>query len=131
MQICLGPGPSLQHNANKFELFHKLDLHFFDINVNKLLKIDKLRYIVDHTKPAILGTTESKINSSVSDQEVNINGYSILRGDRDRNSRGVACYTRADLCFSSKNIFSNSIEHALFGSTYPKSEVYLKWHFYR
>ena len=131
MQICLDSCPSLQHNANKFELFHKLDLHFLDINVNKLLKIDKLRYIVGHTKPAILGTTESKINSSVSDQEVNIKGYSILSGDRNRNSRVVACYARADLFFCSRNFFSNSIEHALFGSTYPKSEVYLKWHFYR
>ena len=131
MQICLDSCPSLQHNANRFELFHKLDLHFLDINVNKLLKIDKLRYIVGHTKPAILGTTESKINSSVSDQEVNINGYSILSGDRNRNSRVVACYARADLFFCSRNFFSNSIEHALFGSTYPKSEVYLKWHFYR
>ena len=106
MQICLDSCPSLQHNANKFELFHKLDLHFLDINVNKLLKIDKLRDIVGHTKPTILGTTESKINSSVSDQEVNINGYSILSGDRNRNSRIAACYARADLLFLVAEIFS-------------------------
>ena len=41
------------------------------------------------------------------DQEVDINGYSILRSDRNGNSGGVACYVRADLCFNSKKVFSN------------------------
>ena len=48
------------------------------------------------------------------DQEVDINGYSILRSDRNGNSGGVACYVRADLCFNSKKVFSNSIEHVFF-----------------
>ena len=115
--ISLNPGPSqyLQGNDNKFEPFHKRGLHFLHINANSLLlKIDELRDIVGHTKPAILGITESKLDSSVSDQEVNINGYSILRSDRDRKGGGVACYVRADLCFNSRNIFSNSIEHVFF-----------------
>ena len=92
--IILSPGSSqyLQDNDNKFETFHKRGLHFLHINVNNLLlKIDELRDIVGHTKPAILGITESKLDSSVSDQEVNINGYSILRRDRNRNGGGVAC----------------------------------------
>ena len=67
-----------------------------------------------HTKPAILGITESKLDSSVSDQELNINGYIILKSDRNRKGGGVACYVRADLCFNTRNIFSNSIEHVFF-----------------
>ena len=39
---------------------------------------------VGHTRPAIVGITESKLDSSVSDQKVNISGYSILRSDRNR-----------------------------------------------
>ena len=59
-------------------------------------------------KPAILGITESNLDSSVCDQEVNINGYSIFRSDRDKNGGGAASYVRFDLCFNSRNIFSNS-----------------------
>ena len=65
--INLNPGPSqylLVDSDDKFELFHKCGLHFLHINVNSLLlKIDELGDIVGHTKPAILGITESKLNS--------------------------------------------------------------------
>ena len=80
------------------------------IDVNSLLlKIDELRYIVRHIKPAILRITKSKLDSSVSDQEVNIIGHSVLRSDGNRNGGGVACYVAVDLCFDTINIFSNSI----------------------
>ena len=64
--LSLNPGPSqhLPDSDNKFEHFH-----LFHINVSSLLsKIDELRYIAGHTKPAILWSTESKLGSSVSDQ---------------------------------------------------------------
>ena len=90
-------------------------MHFLHKNVNSLLsKVDELRDVIGQTKPAKLGITESKFDSSVSDQEVNISGYSILRSDRNRYEGGVACYGRADLCFNRKNVFSNSIENVFF-----------------
>ena len=96
-------------------------LHFLHININSVLsKTDTLRDIVGHTKPVILGITESKLDSSVSDQEVNINGYSILRSDRNKYGRDVACYVRADLCFNKRNVFSNSIENLFFDLLIPK-----------
>ena len=115
--ISLNPGPS--HNTpvtdNKFEPFNKRGLHLLHINVNSLLsKIDELRDIVSKTKPAILGITESKLDITVNNQEINISGYNILRSDRNRNGGGVACYVRSDLCFNRKNIFSNSLEHVFF-----------------
>ena len=96
-------------------------MHFLHINVNSLLsKIGEFRYIVGQTKPAILGITETKLDSSVSDQEININSYSVLRSDRNRNDGGVACYVRADLCFNSRNAFTNSIKHVCFDKLIPK-----------
>ena len=87
--ISLNPGPCQylsDKNKDLFEPFRKRGFHFLHINVNSLpLKIDELRDIISRTKPAILGITESKLDSSVSDQEVNISGYSILRSDRNRN----------------------------------------------
>ena len=112
--ISLNPCPSeyQQGNNNKFEPFHRCGLHSLHINVKSLLlKIKELRDIVGHTKPAILGITESKLGSSVSYQQVNINGDSIRRSDRNRKGQGIACYLRAYLCFNSRYIFSNSIEH--------------------
>ena len=65
-------------------------------------------------KPAMLGIKESKLDSSVTNSEVNINGYSIIRNDRNRNGGSVACYVRNDLCFNIKNVFSSSLEHVFF-----------------
>ena len=94
-------------------------------------KIDELRDIVVRIKPAILGITESKLGSSVPDPEIDINGYSILRNDRNRNGGGVACYIRNDLCFNRRNIFSNSIEHVFFDLLIPKIKPISIGIFYR
>ena len=107
-------------------------MHFLHINANSLLsKIDELRDVAGHTKSAILGITESKLDSSISNQEVNISGYSILRSDGSWYSAGVACYVRADLCFNRKNVFSNSIENVFFDLLIPKLKPLLIVIFYR
>ena len=107
-------------------------LYFCHLNVNSLLsKIDELRDIINYIRPAILGITESKLDSSVTNAEVNINGYSIIRNDRNRNGGGVACYIRNDLCFNIKNIFSNSIEHVFFEILIPKVKPIAIRIFYR
>ena len=54
----------------------------------------------NHIKPLILDITKS-----VTYAEVNDNGYSIIRNDRNRNGGGVLCYIRNDLCFNTKNVF--------------------------
>ena len=41
-------------------------------------------------------------DSSVTNMEVNINGYSTIRNDRNRHGGGVACYAKNDLCFNIK-----------------------------
>ena len=79
----------------------------------------------------MLGITESKLDSFVTNSEVNINGYSIIRNDRNRNGRGVACYVRNDLCFNIKNVFSNSLEHGFFEILLPKVKPIAIGIFYR
>ena len=74
-----------------------------------LSKIDEIRDIANCIKPAVLGITESKLDSSVTNMEVNINGYNIIRNDRNKHGGGVACYVKNDLCFNTKKIFPNSI----------------------
>ena len=130
--LNLLPRQYLPDNNNKFELVLKSDLHVLHINVNSLLsKSDEPRDVIGHTKPAILGITESKLDSSVSYQKVNISGYSILRCDRNRYGGGVTCYVRADLCLNRRNVFSNSIENVFFDLLIPKLKPLLIGIFYR
>ena len=121
--ISLNPGPCQMQfiDGKTWEPLKTRGLHFFHLNVNSLLsKIDEPRDITNYIKPAILGITESKLDSSVTNAEVNINGYSIIRNDKNRNGGGAACYIKNDLCFNIKNIFSNSIEHVFFKILIPK-----------
>ena len=108
------------------------DAIFCHLNVNSLLsKTDEIRDIPNRIKPAVLGITESKLDNSVTNSEVNINGYSIIRNDRNRNGEGVACYARNDLCFNIKNVFSNSLEHVFFEILLPKVKPIAIGIFYR
>ena len=94
-------------------------LYFCHLNVNSLLsKADKLRDITNYIRP---GITESKLDSSVTNAELNIDGYSVIRNDRNGTGGGVACCIRNDLFFNIMNIFSNSIEHVFFRNSHTKS----------
>ena len=90
--VSLNPGPC-QMQLSDDKIWKPLitrGLHFCHLNVNSLLsKIDEIRDISNRIKPAVLGITESKLDSSVTNLEVNINGYSIIRNDRNRNGGGV------------------------------------------
>ena len=89
-------------------------LHFCHLSVNSLLsKIDELRDIINYVKPASLGIAESKLDSSVTNTEVNINGYSLIRNDRNRN------------------IFSVSIKYVFFEILVPKVKPIAIEIFYR
>ena len=36
--------------------------------------------------------SETKLDSTVNDEEVEIDGYNLMRQDRNRNGGGVACF---------------------------------------
>ena len=70
--VSLNPGPvqiSLPVHVNIWEPFNKKDL---------LPKTDELKCIANKTKAAIIGITESKLDHTVPDLEVNLPGYDIL-----------------------------------------------------
>ena len=48
---------------------------------------------------AVIGIIESWLDSSVTDSEINITDYSILRRDRNREGGGVCIYIRNDFIF--------------------------------
>ena len=53
------------------------------LNINSILpNLDELKTITGNTKAAIISITESKVDNSISDSEVEIPGYWILQCDR-------------------------------------------------
>ena len=80
---------------------------------------------------AITGITESKLDHTVLDSEVNFPRYEILQWDRNRNSSGVACYIRKDLCFNTRTLYCKEIENLVFDILLPKSKPIVIGVFYR
>ena len=50
--------------------------------------------IASKTKVAVIAISESKLDETVVNGEINIPGYNILRSDRNRYGGGVLCYIK-------------------------------------
>ena len=95
--IKLSPEPVNRHHVNKehFEVFNNKGLHFIHLNINSLLnKIDEFRYIASSSNAAVIGITETKLDNTGYDSEDAVDGYNIIRNDRNGTGGGVACYIR-------------------------------------
>ena len=71
---------------------------------------------------AVVGISESKLDKSITNSEILIDNYDLLRYDRNRSRRGVACYNRNDLSYTQKNLFPNDIENVFFEIHLPKTK---------
>ena len=134
--ISTNPGPT--HNQNLCQSdniwlpFQKKGFHIMHLNINSLLsKIDEVRDIIIKTKPTIFGVSESKLDDTDSDNEIHIDGYVIIRSDRNRHGGGVACYIKEDICFNVNPILSKEIEGVLFDILLPKTRSITVGVFYR
>ena len=80
--------------------FRKRGLHFLHLNINSLLpKIDEVRLIAKNSNAAVIGITELKLDKTVFDSEVDIDGYELKRFDRKRLG-GVLLATSEKICLS-------------------------------
>ena len=72
--------------------------HNVYLNINSLFpKIEELPIIATSTNPPIIDISESKLDESVLEPEIQIDDYTILSCNRNRHWRGVACYIRNDM----------------------------------
>ena len=84
------------------------------MNINGLLsKSDELRELVKSSNATVVEITESKLDDSINDCEICIEGYNIIRRDRNRKGGGVVCYVSIKICFNAKNCISNEIKNIL------------------
>ena len=81
--ISLNPG-SIQndHLKENWKTFRNRSLHFIHLNKKMLLpKIDQLREIVKTLNPVVIGATETKLDNSIGDSEIPIDGYCAIQRD--------------------------------------------------
>ena len=107
--ISLNPVPTSNSVSQSFwKPFQNKGLHFLHLNINSILpKLDELKTITGNTKAVIIRITESKVDNSISDSEVE---------DQNRNGGGVACY----LCFNLRSTTMGDIEGIFFDILLPK-----------
>ena len=80
--------------GKKDSCLHKIkNLRGFKIaslNINSLLRhVDELRLMLTNSKIDVFAVNESKIDSSITDNEISIPGYNMIRRDRNRFGGGV------------------------------------------
>ena len=93
------------------------------LNINSLLpKIDELRHMARLSNAAVIRISESKLDKSITNSEILIENYDLLRCDQKRNGDGFACYIRNDLSYTQKNLFPNDIENVFFEIHLPKTK---------
>ena len=73
----------------------------------------KIREFVLHCKPHVICFSETKLDSTVTNAEMNIDGYSHVRHDRNRHGGGVACYVNNSVHYNVRTDFSNDLENKL------------------
>ena len=127
------PNTSINGSGTKeFEVLNKRGLHFIHININSILpKIEELRHICNSTKISIIGISETKLDNSITSEEISITGYDILRTDRNRNGGGVLAYVRTDLSFKVREDYNFNNEMIFFDIFLPHSKPILIGIIYR
>ena len=71
------------------------------------------------------GLSETKLDESVLDSEVDIDGYKLIRLDRNRFGGGVSCYIKSEVGFNIRNDFSVKIENIFLDILIPNSKPIL------
>ena len=93
---------SARSNSNPDFIFPKgRGFKMASLNITSLLKhIDELRIVLDGQPIDILAINETRLDGSISDQDVKIVGYDVIRRDRTVNGRfdgGVCFYIRSNI----------------------------------
>ena len=65
-------------NSNEWNIFKSKGLQLIHPNINSLLKIDELQYIVKSSNTAVIGISESNPDESVLQSQIQINHYGLI-----------------------------------------------------
>ena len=84
---------------------------------------------MDNSKIDILSINETKLDSSISNSEIHLSGYDVVRLDRKVNGRsggGVCMYIQSNLNFQiCEDLASNDLEILIIEISNPRSRPFL------
>ena len=79
-----------QTQDNMLDCFKAKGLHFIHINARSIFhKLPELVYIANKFKAAVIAITETWLDSSFPNNSIKIEGYNIIRRDRQTHMGGV------------------------------------------
>ena len=113
------------------ECILQLWIAFISHQHNILPKIDELCEIAISSNPTITGISESKLDTTVLDGEIAIDGYQLIRADRNISGGGFACYIKSNFGVDIRKNFSDHIENIFFDILIPNSKPILVGIVYR
>ena len=61
--------------------------------------MDETKLFVEHEMPHVLGINETKLDKNVSDDEIALEGCTVIRNDRNTSGGGVALFVHNDIPF--------------------------------
>ena len=110
------------NDENNFKCLQTKDLNFLHLNARSLLpKLDEMKILISKTNAAVIEVTETWLDDSIEDAEVELLGYVIYRRDRNRNGGGVCYFVRNDLAFNPRpDLNVNYLEAAWIEILLPK-----------
>ena len=111
----------------------KKGLSFVSINARSLLpKMSEMRYILEQSTASILAVSETWLDANITDEEIGVRGYSVMRRDRDRHGGGVALYIKDTLAFNlRRDLETEGMESIWAEILLPKSRGILVSSIYR
>lgn len=119
-----GPCSSYAPSTRDFNCFNRKGLHFIHFNVRSLLpKLDELKLFVSKYKLAVIALSETWLDHTVTDAEIHLDGYNVIRRDRDRQGGGVCLYIHEDIAFTERKDFeSDRLEAVWANLLLPKTK---------
>lgn len=129
-----GPdSPMLSVPADMDTLFSSRGLHILHLNVRSLIhKMDEIRLLFASNKVGIISFSETWLDNSINDSEIEIENYVVIRKDRNRNGGGVCVYIRSDICYNVRTDLDHAhIEAVWLDILFPNSKPLLIGALYR
>ena len=97
------------------------------LNVRSLMKhIDELKIYLDKQQFDIISLNETMLDLSVPNHEIKLNGYEIVRKDRNRHGEGVAIYIPNSINYIIRDdLFDENLETITIEISKPNSKPFL------
>ena len=118
---------------NLYECLKNKGLHFLHLNAQSMFrKLPQFQYIADKYNPAIIAITETWLDDSYTNNSIKIEGYNLIRRDRQAHAGGVCMYIRENLPYNPReDLQNNEVEDLWIEILLPHTKPIFIGTFYR